>query len=244
MTLPNIKYELAYGSHASPEEGLCAMEFVALLAGEDHSDAPVCVDPPLRRFSIGLNDRLPDDLRQELRPYLARCIGTADDGRTEERRWLLVDFAVRIAAAEAQEVAGFKQNAERLRSLPRIVDRESGQRAAEVCREVRAAAPRRLLRRLRRPAAAAAYAAAAASAASYAASYAASVAAADADAYYAAYAAAAADAAAYAADADASHAMWDRLMPHIRDLYEAMLPTEALPLPEDKQVLYEELLRA
>src|SRR5689334_5294532 len=103
-----IDYTLKHGSHGSPEEGLCAMEWVSYLAGEDHSDSPKCVDIVLRKFSIGLNDRLPDDLRQQLRPYLVRMIGTAGDGMGEQRRWMVADWAVRFAAAEAQEVAGRK----------------------------------------------------------------------------------------------------------------------------------------
>ena len=55
------KYFLARGAHATPEEGRCAMEFVAYLAGEPHSDQPKCVSPVLRRYCIALNDRLPDD---------------------------------------------------------------------------------------------------------------------------------------------------------------------------------------
>ena len=71
--------ETLKGSHDKREAGLCAMEWVAYLAGEEHSDSPQCVDPVLRRFSIGLNDNLPDDLRQQLRPYLARMIGTTNE---------------------------------------------------------------------------------------------------------------------------------------------------------------------
>jgi hypothetical protein len=48
-----------------------------------------CVDPILRRFAIALNDNLGDEDRQRLRPYLARCIGTARDARGNERMRLL-----------------------------------------------------------------------------------------------------------------------------------------------------------
>ena len=36
-------YTLAYGTHANPEDGRCAMEWVSHLAGEPHSDQPRCV---------------------------------------------------------------------------------------------------------------------------------------------------------------------------------------------------------
>lgn len=55
------------------------MEWVAYLAGEEHSDQPVCVSPMLRKFCISLNDVLPDEPRQRLRPYLARTIGTSPE---------------------------------------------------------------------------------------------------------------------------------------------------------------------
>ena len=74
-------YLLAHGAHQTADEGRCAMEWVAYLAGEKHSDQPVCVSPVLRRYCISLNDRLGDDERQKLRPYLARTIGTAGEGR-------------------------------------------------------------------------------------------------------------------------------------------------------------------
>jgi hypothetical protein len=78
-------YFVARGSHESPEEGLCAMEWVALIAGEPHTDKPECVSPLLRQFVIHLNDELADRPRQKLRPYLARMIGTKDDGHEEAR---------------------------------------------------------------------------------------------------------------------------------------------------------------
>jgi hypothetical protein len=149
-----ISYELGKGSHDTRETGMCAMEWVAYIAGEEHSDSPVCVDPVLRRFGMGLNDALPDDMRQRLRPYLARMIGTAGDGRSEERRWALADWAVRFAAAEAQDVTGRKDLGDKLRALPEVTA-ETKDEAIEVARAVRDG------RRAANAYAAAAYAAAA-----------------------------------------------------------------------------------
>lgn len=47
-----INYTLRHGSHESPQDGLCAMEWVAYLAGEKHSDYPSCVDLALQRKSL------------------------------------------------------------------------------------------------------------------------------------------------------------------------------------------------
>jgi hypothetical protein len=232
-------YTLAHGSHTNPEDGRCAMEWVAFIAGEPHTDQPACVDVALRRFGVGLNDNLPDDLRQQLRPYLARMIGTADDGRTQERLYLLADWAIRHAAAAAQDAVGRTDLGDRLRAIPSIVDKSSAKSAEEVAREVHADAYAAAYAAADAAAAAAAayayadaaYAAyAAAAAAAYAAAayaaYAAAAAAAYAAAAYAAYAAAAA--AAYAADA--KRQMWVRLLPSALDLLDRMLPGEVIEL--------------
>jgi len=92
----NNLYFLSHGKHETPQEGLCAMEWVSFLAGEAHSDAPECVSPVLRGFGISLNDQWNDEQRQKLRPYLARCIGTANDGRDQERGWLAMDWLIRV----------------------------------------------------------------------------------------------------------------------------------------------------
>ena len=55
---------------------MCVMELSAFLAGEPHSDAPVCVSPVIRAFLVSWNDSLDDDGRQMLKPYAARVLGT------------------------------------------------------------------------------------------------------------------------------------------------------------------------
>ena len=69
----------------SQEKGdLCIMSLVAYLAGEGHSDHPRCVSPFLRKFAIQLNDGSSDSLRQDLKPFAPRIIGT-NDGHDFER---------------------------------------------------------------------------------------------------------------------------------------------------------------
>ena len=41
---------LEKGGHASIDDGVCAMEMVAFLAGEPHSDSPACTSPILAAF--------------------------------------------------------------------------------------------------------------------------------------------------------------------------------------------------
>ncbi|MGH9380850.1 MAG: hypothetical protein ACRD2Z_09595, partial [Thermoanaerobaculia bacterium] len=222
---PMIDYTLKHGSHDSPQDGLCAMEWVAYLAGERHSDSPECVDPALRRFGIRLNDALPDGPRQKLRPYLARMIGTAGDGRTQERLYMMADWAVRVVAAEAQEVTGRRDLAERLRALPAIKDKRSAQDGERVAREVASAN-------------AAAFAATTTAASTAAAAYAATTAA------HAATANTAGNAAYAATSATADAATWVRLLPSVLDLLDRMLPTEQVELGEAQRRTYEELCAA
>ena len=62
-----------------PRRGrLCIMSFVALLAGEAHSDSPSVASPVIRRFAIPVNDRMPASFRQRLKPFAPRIIGTQD----------------------------------------------------------------------------------------------------------------------------------------------------------------------
>lgn len=129
-----IDHTLSKGQHRTRESGMCAMELVAYLAGEEHSDRPECVDPALRRFVTGLNDTLLDDLRQQLWPYLARMIGTAHDGRTQERLYLIADWAVRVLAPEALEAAGYKEHANNLRAVEPVVDEATASAAERAAR--------------------------------------------------------------------------------------------------------------
>jgi hypothetical protein len=118
-------YILSYGTHARPEDGRCAMEWVSHLAGEPHSDEPACVSPVLRAMCIALNDGLEHEPRQRLRPYLARTIGTADDGLDDDRGWMAMDWLVRVYTPAWLEAAGLHASAAELSELPPIADGES-----------------------------------------------------------------------------------------------------------------------
>jgi hypothetical protein len=57
---------------------LCVMSFVALLAGERHTDRPVSASPLIRNLAIPVNDAMPEDVRQRLKPFAVRIVGTND----------------------------------------------------------------------------------------------------------------------------------------------------------------------
>jgi hypothetical protein len=107
-------YILAYGTHASAQDGRCAMEWVSYLAGEPHSDQPICVSPVLRAMCIALNDGLEQKPRQRLRPYLARTIGTSQDGLDTQRGWMAMDWLARVYTPAWLRLAGLTDTAERL----------------------------------------------------------------------------------------------------------------------------------
>lgn len=118
-------YTLAYGTHASPQDGRCAMEWVSYLAGEPHSDQPTCVSPVLRAMCIALNDGLDHEPRQRLRPYLTRTIGTANDGLDTTRGWMAMDWLTRVYTPAWLCLAGIATCAERLESAAEVTDAAS-----------------------------------------------------------------------------------------------------------------------
>lgn len=122
-------YTLSYGTHATPDDGRCAMEWVSYLAGERHSDQPVCVSPVVRAFCIALNDGLEDEPRQRLRPYLARTIGTAEDGLDSTRSWLALDWLIRVYAPAWLHRAALDEAADALAALQPVLDISSLHRA-------------------------------------------------------------------------------------------------------------------
>ena len=138
-------YTLAYGTHPTPEDGRCAMEWVSHLAGEPHSDEPRCVSPVLRAYCTSLNDSLDDGPRQLLRPYLARTIGTADDGLDEDRSWMALDWLIRTYAPTWLAAGGLTRAAQRLTDLAPVTDAPSLQAALVALkagrRDARAARP-------------------------------------------------------------------------------------------------------
>ncbi|HUO69858.1 MAG TPA: hypothetical protein VMU39_03695 [Solirubrobacteraceae bacterium] len=115
-------YRLSYGTHATPEDGRCAMEWVSYLAGEPHSDHPACVSPVVRAFCTTLNDSLEDGPRQRLRPYLARTIGTAGDGFDEARSLMAMDWLTRTYVPRWLAVAGLTESAQHIAGLEPLLD--------------------------------------------------------------------------------------------------------------------------
>lgn len=91
---------IANGGHPDRSDGLCAMELVAWMAGEPHSDSPDCTSLVLAAFVRTWNDAIPDDETRTrlLKPILPRLIGTRRSAAVEQRRAdLAFDWCVRVS---------------------------------------------------------------------------------------------------------------------------------------------------
>jgi len=126
--------KLLSGGHEPPPadcthpEG-CDRELAAWALGQEWTDHPDWESPVLAAFRRRLNDGLPDDLRQKLAPSMFDGIGTANDGRDEDRAWMITDWSVRVALPTWLELAGVEDAPAKLRALPEVT--------AESCAEAR-----------------------------------------------------------------------------------------------------------
>ncbi|MEM7204938.1 MAG: hypothetical protein AAF628_32080 [Planctomycetota bacterium] len=124
---------LRSGAHASPRDGMCAMEMVAYLAGEPHTDEPRCTCPVLAAAVRAINDLLPGHRARDrhLRRLLPRLINSrGSPALARVRAYQIADVVARNLAPRALEAIGRHDAALDLRSLPRIVGPRSARIAA------------------------------------------------------------------------------------------------------------------
>ena len=132
------RVELVSGSIGNPGEGrMCLMSFVAFLAGEAHSDSPSRASPLIQAYAVLVNDHMPHDVRQRLKPFAPRIVGT-NDGFDAARARLLrqvleQEILPRAAAGQARPAPAAGASAERagipgLRRLWRWLRRDELQR--------------------------------------------------------------------------------------------------------------------
>lgn len=136
-----FSFSLKVGSHKTRDDGVCALEAVAWLAGEKHTAYPECVCPVVAGFVRHFNDTLPDDATRTrlLGPLVPRLVGTRATADVEARRALLTaDWALRQLAPLALDAEGFELLASTLRASAPLVDRASAARGYRAFREARA----------------------------------------------------------------------------------------------------------
>ena len=117
---------LAHGSHSSRAQGVCLQEAVAWFAGEAHSDHPACTDSVVAAYARALNDVMPDEQRQRLRPFIPLLAGTSNGCPPVQRAMLCADKAVRVFAVAALKAVGFDSSAEQLEALDPVKDGAAG----------------------------------------------------------------------------------------------------------------------
>jgi hypothetical protein len=112
------------GMHDNREDGMCLMEAVAYVAGEDHSDHPACASPVISSFLRGWNDRIKDDSRRTelLSEFVWRLPGTATaDKDIEDRRaWMALDWLIRVHTPAFLRAAGLDSHTSAMSSLPEV----------------------------------------------------------------------------------------------------------------------------
>ncbi len=139
MTLDLDTLVLRSGTHTSPSEGVSLMEAVSDFAGEPWSNSPSGTSPVIAAYARSLNDWLPDDVRQRLKAYIPRLVGTAEPDLELRRAFACADAAVRVFAPLAFKAAGLVEEAARLGVLA-PVDRESAESARSAAESAESAA--------------------------------------------------------------------------------------------------------
>jgi hypothetical protein len=125
------QYPLQRGSHPSRDDGMCAMEMVAWLAGEAHSDEPECACPVVSALVRACNDAMSDPSRKRyLRPLVPQLVHTRANATVERLRGLLaIDCLVRRLLPRWLERHHRGEEASLLRHM-RPIERMSHVRAA------------------------------------------------------------------------------------------------------------------
>lgn len=131
MSHPIEQFSLAAGAHATRDHGMCAMEMVAWLAGEPHSDEPLCACPVLGSLVRAVNDTMSEAQRNRyLRPLVPKLIGTRATAAVERVRGLLVvDALVRTLLPMRLRRDGRPDEARLLADLPPITRLEHARTA-------------------------------------------------------------------------------------------------------------------
>lgn len=120
------KLRVDRGAHGTFAKGHCALELVAWLAKEPHSDHPKCTCPVIAAFVRRWNDgiRGDDDRTRVLLPLLPLLVGTRIDDESVrlERAYLAIDWQVRDTLPRFLRLAELRDLAEELEALTPIVD--------------------------------------------------------------------------------------------------------------------------
>ena len=122
-TLDLATLHLYKGSHKPSDNKMCVMEAVAYVSGEEWSAYPDCASPVIAAFLRSYNDRVDDEVRQSLTPFIYALVGTRGDAALESRRAIIAfDWIIRVHTPAWLRLAGLDAEADSLESLREISD--------------------------------------------------------------------------------------------------------------------------
>ncbi len=84
------KYDLRRGSSDHPRHGACLFDAGMWLVYGKIGDNPPCSCPIIRPYAIALNDRMPNNERQKLKPFILRVVGNRDPESEELRKHFII----------------------------------------------------------------------------------------------------------------------------------------------------------
>ena len=91
------KYDLRKGSTDHPKNGACLFDAGMWLVYGKIGDNPPCSCPIIRAYAISLNDNMPQDQRQRLKPFILRVVGNRDPAAEPARIYkIILETARRI----------------------------------------------------------------------------------------------------------------------------------------------------
>lgn len=116
----------------------CIMSFVALLAGEGHTDNPSTASPVIRNFAVPVNDAMPHQARQRLKAFAPRIVGTNDGLDAERVALLRRAFMQEILPQQRADTEAAGREAGETRLLQRLWATPSSRRLQAAVAQVRA----------------------------------------------------------------------------------------------------------
>ena len=111
MSIALTEITLTKGRHQTPFDGMNLIEACAYIAGESFTDHPKCVSRLLAETGRQLNDLLPADERQNLKPLIPYLIRTIGDGFDLERPGLAWSWVVGVYVPTWLRLAGLENHA-------------------------------------------------------------------------------------------------------------------------------------
>lgn len=131
---------LKFGKHKDRNDGLCLLEAAAFVAGEPHTDRPLCVCPVIAEYCRGLNDAkwLNDEDRTEyLMPLADVILDTVNQDKEAERAAHFIEIASRSVLPHYMMCCDRDDLVRLTLALPDIVNKATAQRTRDMAESVR-----------------------------------------------------------------------------------------------------------